>query len=137
MNPEDQKSLKLSRYCPYLTRNEAAKYLRVTPQMIREHRKEITSHKIGWRYLYTEEELDGLVRPCARGGNFTNIFPWGLGSGRTYLTRREAVEHLGISMSWLKKYPKRVPAYKFFGRVLYVKEELDEIIRRNRRRGAS
>ncbi|MDR2628879.1 MAG: helix-turn-helix domain-containing protein, partial [Puniceicoccales bacterium] len=113
MSLEDSKTPKLR----WLTRSEAAKYLRVNPQTFKRYRDEIPSHKLGGRYFYTKEELDGLVRPCARGGNFADIFPWGLGSGRTYLTRKETAEYLRMSMVWLKRYPKKIPAYKLFSRV--------------------
>jgi excisionase family DNA binding protein len=112
----------------YLTRKTAAKYLRVNPYTLYKHREEIPFLKAGRHYLYEKKELDRLVRPCPRGGKFTDIFPWGLGDDRTYLTRREAAKHLGRSVSLLAQYPKRIPAYKFFGTVLYIKEELDLIM---------
>jgi hypothetical protein len=88
----------------YFTREKAAKYLHVNPNTLWNHRKEILSHKIGGRYLYAKKELDKLVRPCPRGGNFADIFPWGLGDDRTYLTRREAAKHLGRSV---RRTPQR------------------------------
>jgi hypothetical protein len=112
----------------YLTREEAAKYLRVNPHTLLDHREEIPSLKAGRYYLYEKKELDRLVRPCTRGGNFADIFPWGLGGDRTYLTRREAAKHLERSVSSLAQYTKKIPAYKFFGTVLYIKEELDLIM---------
>jgi excisionase family DNA binding protein len=112
----------------YLTQEEAAKYLRVTPITLWNHHGEIPFVKAGMHYLYEKKELDRLVRPYPRGGNFADIFPWGLGGDRTYLTRREAAKHLGRSVSLLAQYPKRIPAYKFFGTVLYIKEELDLIM---------
>ncbi|MDR0742160.1 MAG: hypothetical protein LBE98_01710 [Puniceicoccales bacterium] len=51
-----------------------------------------------------------------------------LGKACIYLTRREAAKHLGRSVSLLTQYPKMIPAYKFFGTVLYIKEELDLIM---------
>jgi hypothetical protein len=122
----------------YLTREEAAKYLRIKPHTLWTHHQKIPFIKAGMYNLYEKKELDRLVRPCSRGGNFADIFPWGLGGDRTYLTRKEAAKHLGRSVSLLAQYPKRIPAYKFFGTVLYVKEELDlimdleRVIRENR-----
>jgi hypothetical protein len=112
----------------YFTREKAAKYLRVNPHTLWKHREEIPFLKASKCNLYEKKELDRLVRPCLRGGKFADIFPWGLGGDRTYLTRREAAKHLGRSVSSLAQYPKRIPAYKFFGTVLYIKEELDLIM---------
>jgi hypothetical protein len=47
---------------------------------------------------------------------------------RTHLTRKEAAEYLRITQN-----SKHIPFYKFGSRMFYVKEELDELIRRNRR----
>jgi hypothetical protein len=116
----------------YFTREEAAKYLRVNPNTLWNHRKKILSHKIGGRYLYAKKELDGLVRPYPRGGNVAYIHLWKWRNSRTYLNRREAAKYLGRSVNSLAQYPKRVPAYKFFGTVLYVKEELDLIMDQER-----
>jgi hypothetical protein len=116
----------------YFTREKAAEYLRVNPHTLRNHHKEILPHKIGGRYLYAKKELDGLVRPYPRGGNVADTHPWKWRNNRTYLNRREAAKHLGRSVNSLTKFPKRIPAYKFFGTVLYVKEELDVIRDRDR-----
>jgi hypothetical protein len=56
---------------------------------------------------------------------------------RTYLTRNEAAEYLRIGRNLLDHHPKGIPFYKICGRVLYIKEELDEIIRRSRQGGES
>ncbi|MDR1528720.1 MAG: helix-turn-helix domain-containing protein [Puniceicoccales bacterium] len=47
----------------YLTREEAAEYLRVTPAMLRDNHNHIPSYKLGGKVLYTKEDLDGLARP--------------------------------------------------------------------------
>jgi excisionase family DNA binding protein len=112
----------------YLTREEAAKYLRIKPHTLWNHHGKIPFVKAGRHYLYEKKELDRLVRPCPKGGKFADIFTWKLGDPRTYLNRREAAKHLGRSVNSLTKFPKRIPAYKFFGTVLYVKEELDFIM---------
>jgi hypothetical protein len=90
--------------------------------------KEFLSSKPAGTLPLRKKELDRLVRQCPRGGNFADIFPWELGGDRTHLTRREAAKYLGMSVSSLAQYTKKIPAYKFFGTVLYVKEELDFIM---------
>ncbi|MDR2432183.1 MAG: helix-turn-helix domain-containing protein [Puniceicoccales bacterium] len=60
-----------------------------------------------------------------------------LGGTYTYLTRKEAAEYLRVRADFLAHHPKNIPCYKIFGRVLYIKEELDDIIRRNRQGGES
>ncbi|MDR1528793.1 MAG: helix-turn-helix domain-containing protein [Puniceicoccales bacterium] len=79
----------------YLTREEAAKYLRVSPAMLRDNHKHIPSHKLGGKVLYTKEDLDGLVRPQTKGGSFDEKFSqpksgWDQKGICTYLTRKEA-----------------------------------------------
>ncbi|MDR1528274.1 MAG: helix-turn-helix domain-containing protein [Puniceicoccales bacterium] len=54
----DQKGIRT-----YLTREEAAEYLRVTPAMLRDNYNHIPSYKLGGKVLYTKEDLDGLARP--------------------------------------------------------------------------
>jgi excisionase family DNA binding protein len=63
-----------------------------------------------------------------------NIFPPWV-NARTHLTRKEAAEYLGMSPKTLENHPKHIPFYKFGGRVFYIKEELDTLIRRNRQEG--
>jgi hypothetical protein len=58
-----------------------------------------------------------------------------LGGTCTYLTRKEAAEYLRVRVDFLAHHPKNIPYYKIFGRTLYIKEELDDIIRRNRHGG--
>jgi excisionase family DNA binding protein len=58
-----------------------------------------------------------------------------MGRGCTYHTNKEAAEYLGMSPKTLENHPKHIPFYKFGSRVFYIKEELDALIRRNRRGG--
>jgi hypothetical protein len=53
----------------YLTREESAKYLRLSPGILRDNPKYIPSYKFGGKVLYTRKDLDGLVRPQFKGGN--------------------------------------------------------------------
>jgi hypothetical protein len=53
----------------YLTREETAEYLRLSPGILRDNPKHIPSYKFGGKVLYTREDLDGLVRPQSKGGN--------------------------------------------------------------------
>jgi hypothetical protein len=62
--------------------------------------------------------------------------PWFSGPC-TYITRREAAEYLRISPKSLENHPENIPYYKLGKRVLYIKEELDEIIRNNKHGGES
>ena len=55
----------------------------------------------------------------------------------TYLSRKEAAEYLRMSPKTLQNCPKNIPYYKFGNLVLYIKEELDEIIRKNKHGGES
>jgi hypothetical protein len=58
-----------------------------------------------------------------------------LGGDRTYLNRREVAEYLRVSPKSLKNLPKHIPHYKFGSHVLYIKEELDDIIHSNKQGG--
>jgi hypothetical protein len=129
MSPEDPKHPKPNRHYVYLARKEAAEYLRVTPQTFRNHRDEIPFHEFDGHFFYTREELNRLVHPCTKGGNFIDIRPWKRKNNRTYLTRKEAAEYLKMSTKQLGTYPKQIPSYKFSKHVLYIKEELDEMLR--------
>jgi excisionase family DNA binding protein len=60
-----------------------------------------------------------------------------MGKGSPHLTRKEAAEYLGMSPKTLENHPKHIPFYKVGGRVLYIKEELDALIRRNRQGGVN
>jgi hypothetical protein len=42
-----------------------------------------------------------------------------------------------MSPKTLENHPKHIPFYKFGSRVFYIKEELDDLIRRNRHGGES
>jgi excisionase family DNA binding protein len=53
----------LGRTHTYLTREEAAEYLRLSPAMLRDNHNHIPSYKLGGKVLYTKEDLDGLARP--------------------------------------------------------------------------
>jgi hypothetical protein len=44
-------------------------------------------------------------------------------------------EYLRVSPKSLENLPKHIPHYKFGSHVLYIKEELDDIIRSNRQGG--
>jgi hypothetical protein len=58
-----------------------------------------------------------------------------LGDGRTYLTLGKAVEYLGVTPQILISHCDEIPFYIFDGRVFYTKEDLDDIIRRNKQEG--
>jgi hypothetical protein len=116
----------------YLIREEAAEYLRVTPAMLRDNYKHIPSYKFGGKVLYTREDLDGMVRPQSKLGS-----GWDQKGPRTYLNRREAAEYLRLSPKSLENLPQHIPHHKFGSYVLYIKEELDDIIRSNRQGGES
>jgi hypothetical protein len=47
----------------------------------------------------------------------------------------EVAEYLEMSPKSLENHPKHIPYYKLDTRVFYMKEKLDELIRRNRREG--
>jgi excisionase family DNA binding protein len=86
----------------YLTREEAAEYLRLSPSTLKDNHKHIPSYKLGGKTLYTEEDLDGLVHPQSKGGSFDGKFSqpgsgWDQKSIRTYLNRREVAEYLRVS----------------------------------------
>jgi hypothetical protein len=105
--------------------------------MLRDNYKHIHSYKLGGKVLYTREDLDGLVHPQPKGGSFNEKFSqpksgWDQKGPRTYLNRREVAEYLRISPKSLENLPKHIPHYKFGSHVLYIKEELDDIIRSNR-----
>jgi hypothetical protein len=53
--------------CTYLTRREAAEYLRMSPKSLTNHPKHIPFHKIGERVLYIKEELDDIIRNNSKG----------------------------------------------------------------------
>jgi hypothetical protein len=55
-----------------------------------------------------------------------------LGDIHTYLTRKETAEYLGMSASRLTQHPKHIPFYKFGSHVFHIKEELGELILRNK-----
>jgi excisionase family DNA binding protein len=114
----------LGRTHVYLTREEAAEYLRVTPGILRDNPKHIPSYKFGGKVLYTREDLDGLVRPQSAEES-----GWDQKGPRTYLNRREVAEYLHVSPKSLENFPKHIPHHKFGNHVLYIKEELDDIIR--------
>ncbi|MDR1457443.1 MAG: helix-turn-helix domain-containing protein [Puniceicoccales bacterium] len=65
------------------------------------------------------------------------VKPFRFGGSCTYLTRREAAEYLRMSPKTLQNCPKNIPYYKIGERVLYIKEELDDIIRNNKQGGES
>jgi excisionase family DNA binding protein len=124
----------------YLTREEAAEYLRVTPAMLRDNHNHIPSYKLGGKVLYTREDLDGQVRPQSKDENFDGKFSqpgsgWDQKGPRTYLNRREVAEYLRVSPKSLENHPKHIPHHKLGSHVLYIKEELDDIIRSNRQGG--
>jgi hypothetical protein len=134
----------------YLTREEAAEYLRVTPGMLRDNYKHILSYKFGGKVLYTREDLDGQVRPYSKGENRDGKSSqsesaqvsesgsgWDQKGPRTYLSRREAAEYLRVSPKSLTNLPKHIPHHKLGNHVLYIKEELDDIIRSHRQGGES
>jgi hypothetical protein len=121
----------------YFTRQEAAKYLRLAKNTLAHHPKSIPYHKICGRVLYIKEELDGLIRPRPKDENFANISLSNRKNIHTYLTRKEAAKYLRVSADLLTRHPKEIPFHKLCNRALYVKEELDEIIRRNRYGGES
>jgi excisionase family DNA binding protein len=76
----------------YLTREEAAEYLRVSPAMLRDNYKHIPSYKLGGKVLYIREDLDGMVRLYAKDGNLdgkSSQSGWGWQGPRTYLNRRD------------------------------------------------
>jgi hypothetical protein len=100
--------------------------------MLRDNYKHIPSYKLGGKVLYTREDLDRLVRPQSESGS-----GWDQKGTRTYLNRREVAEYLRVSPKSLENFPKHIPHYKFGSHVLYIKEELDDIIRSNRRGGES
>ncbi|MDR2628551.1 MAG: helix-turn-helix domain-containing protein [Puniceicoccales bacterium] len=129
MNLKNPKIPKPHRHYVYLTRKEAAEYLRITLPTFKKHRNEIPFHKFGRRFFYTRKELNRLVRPCTKGGIFIDIRPWKRKTNCTYLTRKEAAEYLKMSTRQLTKYLKKIPSYKFSKHVLYIKEELDEMLR--------
>jgi excisionase family DNA binding protein len=97
----------------YLTREEAAKYLRVSPGMLRDNYKHIPSYKLGGKVLYTREDLDGQVRPQSKGESFDEKFSrpksgWDRKGPRTYLNRREVAEYLRVSPKSLENFPKHI-----------------------------
>jgi hypothetical protein len=55
-----------------------------------------------------------------------------LGDKHTYLARKETAEYPGKSASRLTQHPRYIPHHKFGSHVLYIKEELDDIIRSNK-----
>ncbi|MDR2628848.1 MAG: helix-turn-helix domain-containing protein [Puniceicoccales bacterium] len=57
--------------------------------------------------------------------------------GCTYLTSKEAAKYLHLTTNFLNHHPKHILFYKFGSRVFYIKEELDDLIRRNRQGGES
>jgi hypothetical protein len=131
----------LGRTHVYLTREEAAEYLRISPAMLRDNYKHIPSYKFGGKVLYTRKDLDGLVRPQSKGGSFDEKFSqpksaggsgWAQKGIRTYLNRREVAEYLRVSPKSLENHPKHIPHHKLGSHVLYIKEELDDIIHSNR-----
>ena len=135
---EETKPPRLGRTHTYLTREEAAEYLRISPDMLRDNYKHIPSYKLGGKVLYTKEDLDGLVRPYSKSGNVdgkSSQSEWK--SARTYLNRNEAAEYLRVSPKSLENHPQHIPHHKLGSRVLYIKEELDEIICCGRRGGES
>jgi hypothetical protein len=92
----------------------------------------------GRKVLYTRKDLDGIVRPYSKNGNVDGETSQpGWEGTRTYLNRREAAEYLRVSPKSLENLPKHIPFHKLGDRVLYIKEELDEIIRRGRQCGES
>jgi hypothetical protein len=122
----------------YLSREEAAEYLRISPGMLRDHYKHIPSYKFGGKTLYAKKDLDGIVRLSPKSGNVDGETSQpGWKGPRTYLNRNEAAKYLRLSPKSLENLPKHIPYHKLGDRVLYIKEELDEIIRRNMRGGES
>jgi hypothetical protein len=65
------------------------------------------------------------------------IKPLRFGGACTYLTCKEAAKYLHLTTNHLNHHPKYIPYYKIGKRVLYIKEELDEIVRRSRQGGES
>lgn len=109
----------------FLTPKEAAEYLRVLPETLLEHQNEIPSHKPYGFLYYIKEELDELVRPYTKYGEFS-IFE--SENGPTYLTLVEAAEYLNVSTEDMStEYFKCIPSYEFFGHRLYKKKELDRL----------
>lgn len=47
--------------------------------------------------------------------------------GSPWLTRPQAAEYLGVSLSWLEK-DRTLPAHRWAGRVLYNRHELDRAL---------
>ncbi|MDR2628750.1 MAG: hypothetical protein LBC30_02035, partial [Puniceicoccales bacterium] len=82
--------------------------------------------------LYIKEELDRLIRPRPKDENFANISLSNWKNVHTYLTRKETAEYLRVNADLLTHHPKEIPLHKLCNRALYVKEELDDIVRRNR-----
>jgi excisionase family DNA binding protein len=127
-----------SRARTYLTQEEAAEYLRLSPRTLRDNYKHIPSYKLGRKILYTKKDLDGIVRPYSKNGNVdgeTSQSGWE--GARTYLNRNEAAEYLRVSPKSLENHPKHIPFHKLGDRVLYIKEELDKIIRHGKQGGES
>jgi hypothetical protein len=121
----------------YLTRQEAAKYLGLAINSLAHHPKSIPYYKICSRVLYIKEELDRLVHPYPKGESFTNVPPSKRKNIYTYFTRQEAAEYLRASVDMLAHHPQEVPFHKFCNHALYIKEELDEIVRCSRQGGES
>ncbi|MDR1457547.1 MAG: helix-turn-helix domain-containing protein [Puniceicoccales bacterium] len=79
------------------------------------------------RLLYEKEIEFKNQEDCQSTGTKPSRF----GGSCTYLTRREAAEYLRMSPKSLTNHPKHIPFHKIGNRVLYIKEELDDIIRNN------
>ncbi|MDR2628552.1 MAG: helix-turn-helix domain-containing protein [Puniceicoccales bacterium] len=116
----------------YLTRQEAAKYLRLAKNTLAHHPKSIPYHKICGCVLYIKEELDRLIRLRPKDENFANVSLSNRKNIHTYLSRQEAAKYLRVGADLLTHHPKEILFHKLCNRALYVKEELDEIIRHNR-----
>jgi hypothetical protein len=121
----------------YLTRQEAAKYLGLAINSLAHHPKSIPYYKLCGRVLYIREELNRLICPYPKGESFSNVPLSKRKNAYTYFTRKEAAEYLRVSTDILAHHPQEVPFHKFCNHALYIKEELDEIVRCSRRRGES
>lgn len=83
------------------------------------------------RLAIIEEKLDGLITNIDNPEKNRNLSP-------TWMTSKQLMQYLGISSSILANLRiNKIPYYRLGGKILYKKQEIDDLIEKSRHKSGN